>query len=452
MNEKAYYSLRFLGTNTFHKKGDVLKSTNKTLNIGETADCEVRYEDDIFEPEYYATIIENEDGKGWRLIQRSQYVKGQIAGIGGFGYVHLLKDGDVISFDGQSMELEFHIHHDSFYGKTGIVIEQRSDKRTVYSVVAAVLTISLLTVWGLVNYFKSDEIRYNDVEKFFSSVFMIKVDSVQWIEIKDGDTTLVRPTMMMDGKGVAGTAFLTTTRKMVTARHCIEYWIGEEIDITTKTQSLPDDDIKKWAILCEKYMQEREDDTSQQLRVFFSFYDEKMPDKPVLSFSSTDPCVHINRSRDGILELGDFSDTYYWRTICPVYNDYERELGDIVYIDVDQAGTIEKADSMMINELKQTSNIAILGYPNISSGKKATFSSGKMTESRSNSTIGVSPDLLFDANITHGFSGGPVFIKADGKIVVAGVVSKIDTDNGIYKKAVPITEIMEMEKKGKEVE
>ena len=53
MNEKTYYSLRLLGSNAFHSKDDVLKTTNQVLNIGETADCEIRYEQGQYEPERY---------------------------------------------------------------------------------------------------------------------------------------------------------------------------------------------------------------------------------------------------------------------------------------------------------------------------------------------------------------------------------------------------------------
>ena len=45
---------------------------------------------------------------------------------------------------------------------------------------------------------------------------------------------------------------------------------------------------------------------------------------------------------------------------------------------------------------------------------------------------------------------GGIIEFAHQKIVVAGVVSKIDTDNGIYKKAVPVTEIDYMIRKKKE--
>ena len=300
---------------------------------------------------------------------------------------------------------------------------------------------------------KTPTIRYDQLQDYLSSVYIIRVDSVQWIEVSNGDTTLVRPTKIMGSGGAAGTAFLTTDKKLITARHCIEYWIGNDIDLTTKVKNLPDDDIVKWAILTEKFMQEREnEDVSQQLRVFFSIYEEQMPDEPVFSFSSTNSNVHINRHHDGILQLADFSDDYYWRTVRPYFSDLEMELGDIVYMDVNIAGQIETADSASIAQLNQSSDVAVLGYPNNASGKKVTFATGTIKENRADTLIRVNPDIQFDANITHGFSGGPVFIRANDKVVVAGVVSKIDTDNGIFKKAVPVTEIEYMKKREKEDE
>lgn len=452
MIEKNYYSLRICGSNAFHAKDDVLKTTNKTLNIGETSDCEIRLECGQYEPERYATIVENDDGKSWRLIQRSEHVKTQIAGCGGFGYVHQLKDGDVISFDGQDMELEFHTHFDGNYGRAGIVIEPHTDRRLTYGLVAA-LAATIVIIATLFFNNRHHEINYQDLEEFLSSVYILKVDSVQWIEESDG-IRLKRPTMTMESGGAVGTAFLTTDSLLITARHCIEYWIGEEVDLLTKTDELEDNNIKKWAILSEKFMQERENtDTVQYLRVFFSIYSPDMPDEPLFSFCSTDSCVHINRYHDGILEFGDFSGVYYWRTVRPVYCDYDRELGDIVYIKMDQRGKIELADSMTIAQLNQSSSIAVLGFPNNSSGRKNTYRPGTITENRNDTLIGVSPDIQFDANITHGFSGGPVFVRrADGKIVAAGLVSKIDTDNGVFKKAVPVSEIGEMIKRGKEGE
>jgi hypothetical protein len=54
--QKHYISLRFKGGNTFHQNGKCLKLTERIINIGETADCDVRYETDCQEKEYYASI------------------------------------------------------------------------------------------------------------------------------------------------------------------------------------------------------------------------------------------------------------------------------------------------------------------------------------------------------------------------------------------------------------
>lgn len=455
MIEKNYYSLKISGSNAFHAKDDVLKTTNKVLHIGETADCGIRFESGEYEPERYASIVENEDGKSWRLIQRSQHVKAMIAGSGDFGYVHQLKDGDVINFDGQDMELEFHTHFDSNYGKEGFVIEQivieqpKSKKPLFFGSIGVVLILGLL---GFALYsFWTRDIRYKDIKDFEKSVFLVRVDSVQWIVISNGDTTQIEPTAYMEGCAPVGTAFLTNDGKLITARHCIEYWISEDIDDMPKSREL--NDVKKWAILSETYNYLKEDcvDSVKMLRVFFSICVPGDNCRELFSFRSTDQCVHINRSRDGRLEFGDYDNIYYWRSIQPSPYDLERELGDIVYIDVDTTGAIELADTTMIAKLNQSSSIGILGLPGNLAERNVRHALGHIMENRSD-TIGVNPDIQFDANITHGFSGGPVFIKAKDKLVVAGVVSKIDKENGIYKKAVPVTEIDNMLKKEKEGE
>ena len=457
MIERNYYSLRISESNAFHAKDDILKTTNKVLHIGETADCGIRFESGEYEPERYASIVENEDGKSWRLIQRSQHVKAKIAGSGDFGYVHQLKDGDVITFEGQDMELEFHTHFDGSYGKEGfviehIVIEQPKSKMPLYSMICGFLltVIAIISVWF---YLRPNDIKPNELDVFKPSVYKILVDSVQWIEISNGDTILKEPTLRLDGRNPVGTAFLTNEGKLITARHCIEYWIGEDIDDMSKMRE--SNEVIRWAILSETHMYNRNDDNtipSQMLRVFFSIYSLGSNGKEIFSFSTTDSCVHINHYRDAPMEFGDYNHLYVWKSIKPTSSDPERELGDIVCIDVDSIGAIELADSSMISRLNESSNIGILGLPANLTGRNLKFANGRITDNRKDTTITANPDIQFEANITHGFSGGPVFVKAGERIVVAGVVSKIDTENGTYKKAVPVTEIDYMLKKEKEGE
>lgn len=454
MIEKNYYSLRVLETNAFHAKDDLLKTTNRVLHIGETSDCGIRYEAGEFEPERYASIVENEDGKSWRLIQRSQHVRAKIAGSGGFGLIHQLKDGDVICFEGQDMELEFHTHFDSSYGKEGlviehVVIEQPSKNKLLYFMLSGILLV-LCAMCIAMFYQRPPNITYNDLEKYRNSVYLIRVDSVQWIAVYHGDTIMLGPAMIPERGCPVGTAFLTKDRKLITARHCIEYWIADDIDDILRTRK--PDIIRKWAILSESFTYPRRENTDsvQMLRVFFSIHKPDETDQTVFTFTSTDSCVHINRFHDEPMEFGDYDNLYYWRSIHPEPGDPDRELGDIVCIDVDIAGDIELADSAMIAALNQSSSIGIFGLPGNLSGRSIKHALGHIMENRNDTTVGTNPDIQFDANITNGFSGGPVFVKAGNNIVVAGVVSKIDTENGIYKKAVPVTEIDYMIRKEKE--
>ena len=52
MKEKMHYiSLKIKGGNTYHSNGKRVKLTERIINIGETADCDVRYETTYQQPE-----------------------------------------------------------------------------------------------------------------------------------------------------------------------------------------------------------------------------------------------------------------------------------------------------------------------------------------------------------------------------------------------------------------
>ena len=353
----------------------------------------------------------------------------------------------VICFDGQDLELEFHVHHDCNYGSTAVVIEQHKSTRLLYGIVSAAV-LAMVGLVFLLNYGeKGNELKYEDLKKFESSVYIIKVDSVQWLNIIDGDTTLIHPTKVLNNEIPIGTAFLTNDGKLITARHCVEYWIGDKIDLNTEVDTLDDDDIIKWAILTETHMYQREDegeDAEQRIRVFCSVYDKNAPSEPKFTFSSTNANVHINTENDDIVELIDYDSNYYWRTVRPYFVDRSMELGDIIYVDVPEKGNIVLADSNTLKKIDPSTKVAILGFGANSSLKNEIIpAEGTMKMTVNNYHLDRS--LVFEANITHGHSGGPVFIQDGSDIVVVGVVSKVDTESdGTLKMAVPITEITNM--------
>lgn len=428
--QKHYISLRLKGSNAYHQQGKQLKLTERIVNIGETADCDVRYESDGLQPEYYVSIIQNEDGRSWRIVKRSQHIDISIAGKGSIGYAHQLTDGDIIQFNNQPMALCFHSHFDDNYDEDG------KDRTWLWAVagllgLAAVITV-ILNIGN-----RQEGVLAKDVEPLEESIYSIRVDSVRLMQISNGKEELFTPTKVLEGDAPTGTAFLTTDGKLITARHCVEYWIGTNLDLTTKVSDLDENDIVRWAIETETFNQSHEKDSIRQLQVFFSLYDFMGNKK--YSFSSTDDKVHINKDKDGVFLLADFSQDYYWRSVRPYFRDRQMELGDILWIDGLKEGMVKMAYQEQIQNVKNGTKLMICGYPMTGIGdKQMTFTEGTIRRHASAEI----ENLFFESNINHGFSGGPVLMKDGTDVVVIGVVSRVDSiSSGLYKWAVPITEV-----------
>ena len=434
MSEKKWYiSLTCKGANAFHPDGQRLNLIERTVNIGESADCDVRYENGDFTPEYYASILRNEDGKSWRLVKRSQHVGVSIAGKGAIGYACQLADGDIIQFDDQPMALLFHAHHDEYY-------REDDTRKSIWPRMAVIAACIIAAAAGFIYALNNEQpINEQDVAPLEESIYQIRVDSVQQLLVTGGHEELLRPSKVLEEAAPVGTAFLTTDGIMVTARHCVEYWLGTQLDLTTDVSTLSDDDIVKWAIETETYNQTHEPgDSLMIMRVHFSIYD--FTGEKRYAFSSTDDHVHINTAHDAVFLLGDFSEEYYWRSIRPYFVEREMELGDILWIDgFDEKGKVKLASSEDVKKLHNGSRLMVCGYPMTGIGDNSfTSTSGSIRrESKANSE-----NLFFESNINHGYSGGPVLIKTSGGIAAAGVVSRVDSvSSGLYKWAVPVTEI-----------
>lgn len=433
IEKKRYITLTCKGSNSYHAKGQRLVLSERTVNIGESADCDVRYENGNFKPEYYATILRNDDSQGWRIVKRSQYVGVSIAGKGPIGYASPLNDGDIIQFEGQPMALLFHAHHDRRYAEDN----RRHTTWLRIATAAACLIAGIAAI--IYSTYRTNPISEQDVALFEESVYQIRVDSVQQLLVFNGLEEQMRPTKVLSETTPTGTAFLTTEGLLVTARHCVEYWLGTDLSLTSNVSAMSDDDIVKWAVEVETFNQTRnEGDSAMQMRVFFSLYDF-MGEKRY-AFCSTDPRVHINTAHDAVYLLGDFNKEYYWRSIRPYFVDREMELGDILWIEgIAEKGKVRLATSDEMKKLQNGTRLMICGYPMTGIGdNNFTSTSGTIRrESRVKTE-----NLFFESNINHGYSGGPVFVKTADGIAAAGVVSRVDSvSSGLFKWAVPVTEI-----------
>ena len=173
------------------------------------------------------------------------------------------------------------------------------------------------------------------------------------------------------------------------------------------------------------------------MKVWFSIYNFLGERK--YSFTSTDSRVHINKGKDGLFLMADFSGDYYWRSIRPYFEDRRMAMGDILWIDGLEEGKVVVGSIAEINMLERGTKLMVCGYPMTGNGEKRMIPASGSIKSNPRPD---SENLFFESNINHGYSGGPVFMKKGNSIVAVGVVSCVDSvSSGLFKWAVPITEI-----------
>ena len=171
----------------------------------------------------------------------------------------------------------------------------------------------------------------------------------------------------------------------------------------------------------------------------------------------------MNKSRDMVIRLGTAKEVIYWRTIFPIANRRDMELGDFAYIkERCFSGEVKKSQITMANWedlvafAKSTNHdIAFIGYPlNDNSTDSATVDFGSLTLFEYNDSLQCPVGCLqLSANINPGNSGGPIFAMIENKVKVIGIVSKADNHAKLGMHwAVPITEVSAMHRQGDKVE
>ena len=442
---KEYYSIRYEITDSLHKAGEQVFNADNVLRIGQTESCDVRlvnysqYEDAVL-----AIIEKRENGEGWKLIRTSPYKEHEVRVNGTpFDYVHFLSDGDRIAFEGQSQELLFNVRHDDLYAFKGIVMTPKNSGNRTLKI--WMLIITLLLSFVVVQHYYNRSITPVIVEKAKQSVFQIKVDSVKYLKITGTDTVVLGACE----ENAAGIVFLTDDSKLVTARHCIEPWLNipdaMRMDPTLKSMPLP----VKWALEAVTHEVVEDDDSHYQMVSFCSIYQLKPDYKYLFSVKSTD--FIMDKSRDHIVEYGDFNHQYFWRSISARPRRVDMMMGDIAYMNVtdempiNKIGVIHLASKKDIQSISDNPkiDIAILGCPNVIIGKQEIECSFGSLKKKIRLTKNGNPEFVIahDGNLAPGYSGGPVLTKQGFKWYAIGVVSVTDKFVKGRFYSVPVTEI-----------
>ena len=374
-----------------------------------------------------------DDGKSWRIVKRSQNIDINIIGKGLVGYACRLTDGDVIQFDNHSMTLCFHSYYDNRYDE-----DENTSKKWPFVALTMVVLLAVMSTIFLFLRKEEKDICETDIIPLQESICQIRVEAVQQIlSVVGQKDSIIRSKTIVDN-APTGTAFLTTDGKIITARHCVEYWLGENLDLTTEISRMPEDDVLRWAIETETFNQKHKinGDSIMQMNVYFSIYDSN--NSMLKTYASTDSCVHINKDKDGVFLMADFENDYYWRSIRPYFKNRKMAMGDILWIDdATINGQVAIATAEEMSTITMGTKLMICGYPKTESGNKQMIPATGSIKSNLNPNT---ENLFFESNINHGYSGGPVLMKYRDNIVAIGVVSCVDSiSSGLFKWAVPVS-------------
>ncbi len=450
---KRYYSIRFERTDELHRSGEQVLNADNPLYIGQTASCDVRLDNPSqYEDAKLAVIEKRSDGKGWKLVRLSPYKEHEISVNGTpIDYVHFLNDGDHIAFEGQRQEMSFNIREDDLYTTGGIINIGRNTNRPMM-VWLAIISLGLLGF--LLSQLYTRPMSAAMIDNAKQSVYQIKVDSIQ-LTVNRGDSTTTLRTAYLHN--VAGTASLTTNGQLVPARHCLEPWLAVAADIpmdTTERSKTPlHVRMALQAVTNNIVAESMDDDTRWEMVSYCSLRKPELSDTVLVNLTSKD--FIMDKSRDLIMEYGDYDHQYFWRNIKATSSKTDMMLGDIAFMaDASERlhtkGTIPLASKKEMRKLCRKTNryLNILGRTDNQTSKEIEWLEAKLKVSLTKKHYKdgyPNVDITHDGNVSRGFSGGPVMTRHGmfGWCAV-GVVSVTDSKNGNWFYSVPTTEIERM--------
>lgn len=450
---KAYYTLRYERNDGLHKAGERLTQSADVVRIGQEEDCEVRFGNDTdLADETFAVIRPCKKIGGWQLVACSPHMKPCVNGTE-VSLVHYLEDGDHLTFEDRDrgrgkalrQELLFHVHRDGKYEVgSGTKKEAAPFPRKLAVALVAVFVLTLCAFGGYLHEMsRADEQRQALLDSVKPSVVQLSVDTVYYVERTPAGSRVLATYSYVasEGHNISGTAFLTQDSLLVTARHCIEPWLNDASAMTANGPKDLKSTPARWAMEAETYNQTHRGDTTYAVVGVCGLWGGENATEYLASHLSSD--FRCDRTRDNVIELGDFYHTYYWRSIQRGHNRIDMMLGDIATLKVPQAGRIALAGRAdMERMLKRNSRLDFIGYPNHEEkGLECHEGEVRLPFRQGDERL-----IAHSGQLAHGYSGGPVLVVertsmlGGGKVYAVGVVSVADKV-GDRSYSVPVTEI-----------
>ena len=455
-DQEAYYTLRAVHATGGSAHNRQLMAGADTIHIGQTTDCEWHFDNTTnYIDEVYAVIRPGQISGEWVLVPTSEHVGVSVNGTK-VDLIHYLRDGDIISFDGERQELRFNVHHDGRYSADiGVVyIPARTGVATKAGIVlTALLIVGIVCLWAYINFIAHHDDRINvQLESNMTAVFQITVDTIDYVASIPGDDGTRRDSLVgryiytNQGKGeVSGTAFMAFTSDgtllLITARHCIEPWLNDPtINRVARPSDIQEEGPVRWAFEAETAYQLTGID-SLRLVSHCTIWGGETGTSLVAHCTLDD--FQVDRDFDDIVPKGDFYEDYYWRSISMRGRLTRQALGDVAWMPIEMPYSCDAprlADSTyMKDKLNRGRDLYFLGYPQYQS-KGFETQCGTLKKAYAEDEL-----LWHDGNITHGYSGGPVMVIEDqwGSLTatVVGVVSLADSIGTGRTYSVPVTNI-----------
>ena len=404
-----YYAIRFRSTDDLHRRGDIQYGDDNALYIGQTPECQVRL---TLHPDYadtcYAVIVRQEQGDGWVLLRQETEAEIRVNGQP-LGIAHVLRHGDILQLD--RTVLQFSIEQGQRPTTQYIAHRPSLGLRITLSLIVLALLVSI--VLQIQSHLSLTHVFRDEAQ----SIYSIQADGLL---VYRGDSLIAEEPCE---QALVGTAFLTEDGYLVTARHCIEFWLNMEDQLTPDTLDIPSP--ARWAIRAEE-------DTTLRLVTQLTI---TAPDGRTWD-SITSERFTTDRSYDALYDLGDRQHAYTWRSVISLYEKRDCELGDVAVMRWHEKGTIQLADTN--RQVRQGKEVYSFGYPQSENRREAELAwrEGKV-DHLSDIRDGW---IICQMKCQPGFSGGPVFASKQRKQVVGIVSRRADEETAI----IPVSRIHQL--------
>ncbi len=407
----TYYAIRFGGSDALHRKGDIQYFCDRVVYVGQTPECDFKIPP---HPDYadccYAVIVKEENG--WNIIRQERDAHICVNGIP-LPWIEHLSDGDTLAFDGTIVR--FSVKNGALPANHYVV---NKGQRTLWVAIAAIM-ILLAGLFGIV--YEQGRSTLDIFADEIGCVYKISADTVYVLTMQNDTIDVIT-----QPQAEVGTGFVTTDGYFVTARHCVEYWLGYEAYLRNRECDIEKEIVKRAIdVLCDG-------DIRLLVKLSITGADGRK------YFCSSDDFV-MNKERDNIYEYGDYESSYAWRSIVSRYEDSDAELGDVAVMKWPYGnGNIKlAADSEIMNTAKDV-GLHTFGFPQNSSKNEAKLTS--YSDAMYQPPHSEECCFLTKTTLDHGFSGAPVFISTNSNMrrVVVGLVSRAAGERTLV---VPVSQI-----------